>query len=839
MSAPPLSSLDPDWSTPPPASDPCPDPIGLDGLPLSVEQERLFFLEQLEPGTATYNVPLALRLSGPWRVHVLEAALNKIVARHESLRTNFVSVDGRPTQLIHPHRSLAMTFCSHPGEPEADGPGGMTEALVRAARKPFDLAKDLLIRAVLFQLRTDDHVLLLTVHHLVCDEWSMHLLGAELIQLATAFAAGQDSPFPELQVQYGDYAVWQREQLASDAIRGQLAYWKTQLQHGPTRLDLPTDRRPSERRSDEGRCYERLLPDQLGQALEGLAQREGVTPFMTLLASFHAFLGRYVGQDDIIVGTPVAGRSRLETEDIIGFFVNMLPLRANLGGDPNFLELLRRTRQTTLDAYANADVPFHRLVEELQPARRQGRTPLVQVVFAFEQPSLPPMSSPGLGIELLDVHTGTAKFDLTWVVRQAKGRCQLCIEYPIDLFDEPTIGHMAAAWQLLLEGMLAAPERPIARIPMLSAAARARAVSEWNRTDRPYPADSTIPALFEQQVAQHPNALALQYGERKYSYGELNQRANGVALALRTAGAGPGTMVAIWAERSIETIVGLLGILKAGCIYVPVDPASPPDRVRFILAETEAPLLLRCGPLLSPVEASIKILALDTLPDGPENLPKPAHPSPLAYVMYTSGSTGRPRGVLIEQRGVIRLVCNSNYLTWTRADRVAQLSNLCFDAATFEIWGALLNGAALIGIDHDLLLSPQRLALELRGEQVTTLFVTTALFNQIAAEHPGAFKGIKNVLFGGEAVDPKWVSRVLGGDAPERLLHVYGPTEATTFSSWHPITAVPIEATTPPIGRPIATTLIWLASLARTGANWRAGRDLRGRSWGCSGLFER
>lgn len=781
------------------------------GIPLSFAQQRLWFLERLQPGTALYNVPLALRLRGRLSHSALQLALSGVIARHEALRTNVVCRDGFPEQRIHPPQKIAIPLTGLSDRPAEQRESELHELLRREARRPFDLAADRLLRPRLFALGEDDHVLLLTLHHLVCDEWSMRLLWQELALQYQAICRGESATLPELPVQYPDYAVWQREWMASSASARQLDYWRVRLRGAAPRLELPTDHRPGPSRSLAGRRHVRELPKTLTDSLRELSRRADTTLFITLLASFKALLARYSAQDDILLGSPMAGRTRVETENLIGFFVNSVVLRTDLSGDPTFLETLRRVRETTLGAYDHQDFPFDRLVEALRPARTDGNVPFLQVMFAFEQ-SMDTFHLPGLAVEWLDVDTGTAKFDLTWAVREVRSTLSCCVEYSVELFADETVRRLTEHWQNLLQGILADPGQRLSQINLLHPAERRRLLVEWNETTRPYPETETISARFEAQAQRRGSAIALQYPGGTLSYAQLNERANEVARILHGLGIREETPVAICAEPSAEWVIGLLGILKAGGTYVPLDPSYPVERLRLILSDTRAAVLLtqkHLQPALPSTPAAV--VCLDALPPVPAiALPAPGSPDLLAYIVYTSGSSGQPKGVSIPHRAVVRLVCNTDYAQLGPDDRVAQASNASFDAATFEVWGALLNGATLVGVPREVSLAPKEFAAFLIRERVTTLFLTTALFNQMADHCPGAFRHLRHLLFGGEAVDPKRVRAVRQHAPPARLLHVYGPTESTTFASWHLVTDVPADAPTVPIGRPIANTRIYL-----------------------------
>jgi amino acid adenylation domain-containing protein len=730
--------------------------------------------------------------------------------------------------------------------------------------------------------------LLLNLHHIICDDWSIGVLIRELSTIYTAFAQNQPSPLPELPLQYADFAHWQREWLQGEELETQLAYWRQQLGGIPV-LNLPSDRPKPTIQSYRGATKFLELPPSLSKALEKLSQQEGVTLFMTLLAAFQTLLYRYTQQEDIAVGSPIANRNRSEIEGLIGFFVNTLVLRTDLSGNPTFQELLDRVREVTLGAYAHQDLPFEKLVEELHPERSLSRHPLFQVVFGFENAPMEALELPGLTVSSLNIDFKTTRFDLEFHLWQAsEGFRSLwgerwehgegirgVVVYNTDLFDEATITRMVGHFKTLLESIVANPQARIANLPFLSEAERHQLLVEWNDTQADYPQKRCIHQLFEEQVEKTPDATAVIFEGKQLTYRELNSRSNQLAHYLQKLGVGSEVLVGICMERSVEMIVGCLSILKAGGAYVPLDPTYPQERLSFMLEDAQVPVLLtqqhlveRLGTQKSEVQdlrnrppnpptlggvnlvpprfgggmgtplgnsgpplgirgrggvggqndsicVSPKVVCLDsdweTIAQETEENPNSAVTSDnLAYVIYTSGSTGKPKGVAVPHKAVNRLVCNTNYIKLEPSDKVAQVSNTSFDAATFEIWVALLHGAQLIGISRDVTLSPRDFALQLRQQGITVLFLTTALFQQIARDVPQAFESLRYLLFGGEAVDPRWVQKILKNGPPLRLLHVYGPTEGTTFSSFYWVQEVPEEAIAIPIGCPITNTQIYL-----------------------------
>ena len=790
-----------------------------DIAPLSQYQQGLWVLSELMPGTSVYHSPTAARLTGKLDVPALRRALDSIIARHESLRTTFAVVDGTPFQRIAPRVLLDMPLVDLTGLPEAKREGEAQRLLRNEARKPFELSRGPLIRGILLRLGDEEHILLITIHHIVTDGWSIGIFHRELSALYKAFTQGQPSPLPELPTQYIDYADWQKHWFEGDVCRSQLAYWKKQFATLPPVLELPTDHpRPTVQayQAFRGAHHTLCLSKQLTRDLKLLCQRENVTLFMALMAAYQVLLYRYTGEEDIVVGTPIAGRQLPETEDLIGLFINTLALRTDLSGEPTFSELLKRVKQVALESYAHQDLPFERLVKELQPERTLSHNPLFQVMFVLQSEEILPLQLSGLVAEHFRVDHVMANFDLTLDVVERDDELVCLFESNADLFDSESIERMLEHLRILLEGAVANPAQAISELPLLSGWERKQLLVEWNDTTTAYPAHKCVHELFEEQVLRTPDATAVVFGKEQLTYRQLNQQANQIGHYLRGMGIGPNTLVGVRMERSTRLIAALLGILKAGGAYLPLDLAYPKDRIAFMLADARVPVLLTEQELAAGIpESDTRTIVLDTdwnliareSDQNPANLNTAEN---LIYVIYTSGSTGTPKGVSVTHRAVNRLVFNTNYVELTPNDRIAQASNSSFDAATFEIWGALLHGAQLVGIARDITLSPRDFGEELLKQKISILFLTTALFNQIAREVPTAFSSMRQLMFGGEAVDPYWVREVLTHGPPQRLLHVYGPTESTTFATWHLIESVPEGATTIPIGRPLSNTTTFI-----------------------------
>jgi amino acid adenylation domain-containing protein/non-ribosomal peptide synthase protein (TIGR01720 family) len=782
-------------------------------LPLSFAQLRLWLIDQIDPATSAYNIPVALRLEGFLHLEVLHVSMSEIVRRHEVLRTCFPLREGSPVQQIDTTPRLDLMLTDLSGLEHIQREELLTALIAKEAELSFDLARPPLIRARVLRLAGDEHLLLVTMHHIISDGWSMQVMIRELADLYSAYQAGATSPMAELDTQYADFALWQRDWLTGQVLDTQIQYWKTHLA-GLAVLDLPADRPRPTLASYRAASIDFLLPLELTCKLKDFSRRQGVTLFMSTLAAFQVLLSRYTGQQDIAVGCPIAGRNRHESERLIGFFVNTLVMRTDLSGNPTAAELLRRVRETALGAYAHQDLPFEKLVEELQPERSLGHQPLVQVMFSFQNVPEQEFHLPRLTITPEDVDTGAAKYDLTLFLREEQGELQGMLEYAADLFDSSRMVRLIGHLQRLLEGM--AQEQRVLEMALISEQERGQLLYEWNRTAADYPAGKCPQELFEEQVEQRPETVAVVYEHQQVTYRQLNRRANQIAHYLRMQGVQADDQVGLCLQRSVEMVTAMLGILKAGAAYVPLDPAYPTERLALILEDTGSRVLLtqtslaglhkgHCGEVVR-VDGD-----WDAIARQPDEDPKCfVDSSALAYVIYTSGSTGKPKGVCIQQRSITRLVFNTNYIHLGPSDVVAQVSNSSFDAATFEIWGALLHGGRLTIIHKHRALSPVQLALRVDELAVTAMFLTTAAFNQLARTCPAGLSNVDTVLFGGEAVDPGCVARVLAAGSPARLINVYGPTESTTFATWHPVQAGGEPICRVPIGKPLSNTRTYI-----------------------------
>ncbi|MCV3216977.1 amino acid adenylation domain-containing protein [Plectonema radiosum NIES-515] len=782
----------------------------------SFAQERLWFLNQLEGANATYNIFDAWFLEGPLNITALEQSLTEIVRRHESLRTTFAAVKGQPTQIIHSTSTVKLEMVELLTLPEVEKQAQVQRWVAQESQYPFDLEHDSLLRVTLLRTAPEEHYLLLTIHHIVSDGWSMGIFMKELSALYKAFIKGEPVPLTALSLQYADFAHWQKGWLQGEVFSHQLNYWKAQLADAPPLLELPTDHPRPAVQSFQGASHSFTLPKGLSEQLKAFSSQSRTTLFMVLQAAFAILLHRYSAQEKILVGTPSANRNHLGIEPLIGFFVNMLVLRFNLSGNPTFNEFLFQVRQVALEAYSQQDLPFEQLVDVLQPKRSLSHSPLFQVAFGWQDSQFDSPNLFGLTVTRLEVEKVTAKFDLTLLMEEHEQGLKGEWEYSTDLFEPDTIQRMNGHFQTLLEGIVANPQQRVSSLPLLTEAERHQLLFEWNNTQTKYPQDKCIHELFEKQVELRPNAVAVIFEEEQLTYQELNVRANQLAHHLQTLGVGPEVLVGICVERSLSMVVGLLGILKAGGAYVPLDPAYPLERLALMLEDSAVPVLLTQTHLVEKLPRhQARVICLDSgweeiALQSESNSTSEVKLSNLAYIIYTSGSTGKPKGVTVPHRAVNRLVLNTNYINLQPKDVVAFASNFSFDAVTFEIWGTLLNGARLVEVCKDMILSPENFADFIHSQEISVLFLTTALFNQIASVVPSAFRKVLHLLFGGEAVDTRWVKEVLKNGSPQRLLHVYGPTESTTFTSWYLVQDVAEGATTIPIGHPISNTRCFL-----------------------------
>ncbi|QCU32313.1 amino acid adenylation domain-containing protein [Burkholderia pseudomallei] len=801
-------------------------------IALSLAQQRLWFLTQLEGVSEAYHMSGAVRLDGPLNREVLQRALNRIVMRHEALRTCFAREEGEPIQVIQPHADLTVSYhdlreaksIRHEAENREQRAKDLSQAHASA---PFDLSRDLPVRVLLLQLADEAHVVQVVMHHIASDGWSVGVFLQELSALYGSFIAEQGDPLAPLPLQYADYAAWQRRWLASGQLEKQGAFWQTNLSGAPTLLELPTDRPRPPKQSHAGASVEVKLGAALSERVKRLSQRHGVTPYMTLLSSWAAVLSRLSGQEEVVIGSPVAGRNRTEVEALIGFFVNTLALRLDLSSEPTVGELLKRTKAQVLSAQAHQDLPFDQVVERVKPPRSTAHPPLFQVMFVWQNMPAGELTIPGLTIRAVETPLQTAQFELTLSLQEAGDDIVGHLNYASALFDESTVRRYVTYWCRLLEGMTAgAADQTIVGLPLLDEAERKQVVYEWNATERDYPIEQCIHQLFEAQVDRKPEAIALTFEGQRLSYAELNARANRLAHYLQGRGVGPDRLVALCAERGIEMVVGLLAILKAGGAYVPLDPSHPPERLRRMLDDT------------NPVAVLVDDIGADALASFESHVAarsprvhlsrdiaqwracSPANPSTpreraarrLAYVIYTSGSSGEPKGVMNEHRGVVnRLWWMQQTYALDERDAVLQKTPFSFDVSVWEFFWPLMSGARLVIAKPEGHKDPAYLSELIDRERVTTLHFVPSML-QAFLEDEGAARGcgsVKRVMCSGEALPPSLVKRFYRCLPDARLHNLYGPTEAAVD-----VTAWACDAeeggASVPIGRPIANTRIYI-----------------------------
>jgi amino acid adenylation domain-containing protein len=783
-------------------------------IPLSFSQQQLWLLAQVAPDIPVYNEPFTIRLGGPINVDALAQSFNEILRRHDALRTTFTTVDGQPVQVVSPFEVFNLPVLDLRDLPADEREARALQHATAEAKQPFDLTKYPLFRATLVQLDEQDYRLFLTFHHIIIDGVSIYeVFLPELETLYKGFCQQESVVrLSLLPIQYTDFAIWQRQWLQAAVLEEQLTYWKHQLAD-ISPLQLPTDRPRPAQLTFQGARYSLRLPKELIEAVKELSRREGVTLFVTMLAAFKTLLYRYSGQNDIAVGTITAGRNRVELEQMMGYFLNTLVLRTDFSNNPSFSDLLQQVREVTVGAYAHQDLPFEQLVNKLQPKNSRGASPLFQVMFDFD----PPISKLDLDWRLsqLDIQTDTAKFDLTMELDERAEGIIGRVEYNTDLFDEATIARMVGHYQTLLEGIVADSEQLVSHLPLLTAQEQQQ-FAEWNNTQTDFPKDLCIHQLFERQVERTPDAIALVFESQQLSYHELNCRANQLAHYLVNLGVKPETLVGICMERSLEMVIGVLGILKAGGAYVPLDTTYPQERLAFMLEDAQVSVLLTQQVLLWKLsEKGQSVVCLDTdwkqIYKESEGIPvfNQTGPNNLAYVMYTSGSTGIPKGVSVIHRNVVRLVKNTNYITLTSEDTFLQLASISFDAATFEIWGALLNGAKLV-IMHPHVPSLEELGQALRHYQITTLWLTSGLFHLMVNQRLENLIPVRQLLAGGDVLSVSHVKKALQTFENCQLINGYGPTENTTFTCCYPMTDSSQVGETVPIGPPIANTQVYV-----------------------------
>jgi amino acid adenylation domain-containing protein len=811
-------------------------------LPLSFTQERMWFLDQLEPGLTAYNVPGAVYLNGYLNSIALQDAFSEILRRHEILRTTYDSVDGKPIQIIHPAQPFRLPIVDLRPLPEDECEAVALQLARSNAQQPFDLAQGPMLRCFLVHMRRGKHLLAMTTHHIAYDMWSREIFIFELATLYQAFVKGEPSPLPEPEIQWVDYAYWQREWLRGEVLEKHLDYWRRKLSEAPSHLDLQTDLPRPPVQSYRGARQYLQLPPELARGISALSKKHGVTPFITILAAFKTLLFHYTGQDQIVVGSPIANRNRLELEKLMGFLANTLVLYTDLSGNPTFTQLLERVRETALGAHAHQDVPFEFLVQTLQPQRDMSRSPLFQVMFNYMLSySSPKVDLPDLTLRLERLHSGAAQFEINVDMWETDDGLNGVVEYCTDLFYHSTITRFVTHLRVLLEGIVREPDRPISHCSLLSDAELQQVISHFNDTSAPFDLDSSFQLLFQAQVLRSPHSLAVACGPARLSYLDLNLRANSLSHSLILRGLGPDSVVAILLHRGIPLLSSIIAILKTGAAYLPLDPSHPPQRLLNILDQSRPSLVLSSNEFLPSLSSALshsrhnpapQLVAIEDLDDlsllhhqhhQHQDPPPRSLPDNLAYVIFTSGSTGSPKGVMIHQRGMLNHLCaNITALAMTDRDVLAQTASQCFDISVWQFLAPLIIGARVQIFTNDITQDPTRLLRQVDAEQVT-IFETVPSILLVAlsqlcspspahAEQPPRLQMMRWVLPTGEEVSAA-LCRVWFNHFPTvPLMNAYGPSECSDDVTLEPIFGPPPDSQhRMPIGRPVANLQVAIA----------------------------
>ncbi|OBQ27589.1 MAG: non-ribosomal peptide synthetase, partial [Aphanizomenon flos-aquae MDT14a] len=805
--------------------------------PLSFGQEQLWFLSQIQDNT-TYNLPLALQISGSLNISVLEQVITEIVRRHEILRTNFQQIEGKNLQIIRPEINISLQVINLEQITAKQQLQNVQQLINQETDKIFNLSEDDLFQSTLYQLNQNSYILLLNMHHIISDGWSIGILLQELSTLYGAYLAGNKSPLPDLQIQYADYAIWQKEKFTSEIREKQLNYWKQQLADIPPLLELPTDKPRPPIQSFRGGIWEFSINSNLSQKIRTLTQQSDATLFMIMLAAFVILLYRCSGQDDILIGSPMAGRNRQEIQSLIGYFVNTVVLRTKLTGNPNFREILNQVRQVATDAHNYQDIPYNQVVEVLNPQRNLSYNPVFQILFDLQHSLTDKLQLPGLTLQPFLGEHSTSKFDLSLIIEDRGTELIGAWEYSSDLFTQEAISRITENFQTLLNGIVNNPETPINQLPIISAFEQQQILEKWNNTQQDYPESFCIHELLTQQVIKTPDAIAVKFGNQQLTYTQLNQKANQLANYLQNCGVTSEVLVGLYLERSLDILIAILAILKAGGAYLPLDPKYPQTRLTDILNDSQVSIILTqeklltslSSPLprgetpLTPYQGKIILLDTDLTIISQQNIETPISaikPDNLAYVIYTSGSTGKPKGVMITHQNIINHATSIiDKYQINSHDRILQFTTFIFDVAAEEIFPAWLSGATLIICPQEMVTNLIEFSQFLAQESLTVVNLPTPYWQEWVLEIDRKISQIPDslrlVITGSDQVLPEklalWQKLVTEKRQNIQWINAYGLTETTITSTVYqlPVNYQLNTTHSVPIGRPIANTEIYI-----------------------------
>ncbi|HEY6931723.1 MAG TPA: condensation domain-containing protein, partial [Thermoanaerobaculia bacterium] len=791
-------------------------------VPLSSAQQRLWVLDQLVPGNRAYNLTRTLRVEGPLSDEALRRSVEEVVARHESLRTTFANREGQPVQIVAEKPTVPFSVVSLEHLPEAQRMPRALERALEDAEDLFDLSTGPLLRATLMRLAPELHVLQVTAHHIAADGWSMEVFFREVSILYDAFSSGEVRPLEPLDVQYPDFCIWQREFLESPAAAAQIAKWAEHLR-GVGSLDLPTDRARPTVPTLRGAYHTRLFSKRRLDALAAVSRERGATLFMTLLAAFNVFLQRHTGQDDLSVAAPIAGRNLPELENLIGFFANTIVLRSDLSGDPTFREVLARVREAALESYTHQDVPLEKIVETLRPERSLAVNPIAQVLGVLQNVPLAPLRLKRAKVTPLESWTRTSRFDLELHATETADGLACTLVGSSDLFEEKSLERMLARFETLTDSIVRTPDLRISELDLLPETERAEIVSDWNPPSRDFASGRPIYEFLEDRADRSPDSVAAEFEDRRLSYAELNRKANQLASHLRALGAGPGVLVGVCLDRSLEMVIALIAVLKSGGAYVPLDPEYPAERLAFMLADAQTPVLVTASKFRSlfPEQSHVRVCSIDADAEtigardsgNPTRLVSSEDP---AYVIYTSGSTGKPKGVVVTHRNIDRLfTATEPWFHFDERDVWTLFHSYAFDFSVWELWGALRYGGRLVIVPGSVARSPEAFRALLVRSGTTVLNQTPSALRQLIAQDEISTDplALRFVILGGEALDPgmlrPWFDR--HGDEAPRIVNMYGITETTVHVTYRVIAREDLrQPAVSAIGRPIPDLQVYI-----------------------------